>query len=334
VVLKKYLENTKPYSNIHLVKKTSDAAVSMFAKESIDFIYIDGCHTYEQVKKDIQNYTPLLKKGSFITGHDYGLKQIPGVTKAVDEMLGKPIKVYGEGSWVHKNRKPIVLITPTGGRQKQFELCQKFMLSQTYVGKVIWIIVDDCVPYTSTIVHKFPDHWEAWKVYPTPSWKEGMNTQARNLQAGIDKAKSIDCEAIFIIEDDDYYSPKYLSIMTAALKDYDAIGEAETLYYNVKIHMGFRNQNNKHSSLFQTAFKPSVIPIFEQVLKTNVKYIDIDFYKALKNVQYLKGLDLAIGIKGQPGRAGIGMGHNPKYYRTRHDNTTPYQKQLLKTIYQ
>lgn len=62
---------------------TSDDAVNIFEDESLDFIFIDGLHTYEQVLKDCENYYPKLKKGGIFCGHDYN--QINAVKKAVDE---------------------------------------------------------------------------------------------------------------------------------------------------------------------------------------------------------------------------------------------------------
>lgn len=65
-----------------IVRKTSDEAASQFAEGMFDFIYIDGDHSYAQVKKDLQNYYPKAKKGGLVTGDDY---QIDEVKRAVDE---------------------------------------------------------------------------------------------------------------------------------------------------------------------------------------------------------------------------------------------------------
>lgn len=337
LVYLKFKENIAPYANIEHIHKTSDEAVFGFAKESIDFIYIDGCHEYSQVKKDIQNYKPIIKTNGFITGHDYALKEIPGVTKAVNEVLGKPSKVYFEGSWVHTKKeppKPIALITATGGRQRQIELCAEFMRTQTYVGPVIWIIVDDCVPETTNFIKEdFREDWTIVKVYPFPSWQKGQNTQSRNLQAGIDAVKEFSVSAIFIIEDDDYYTPKYLQVLSTALKGFDACGESDTMYYHVDMQKGYRNANHKHASLFQTCFTENMIPQFETVLKRNLKYIDIDFWKLVPKIQFLKGLDLSIGIKGQPGRAGIGAGHRKSVYENRPNDATNVQMLTLLKLY-
>lgn len=82
--------NIKPYKNRFThIKKTSDDAVFDFENESLDVIFIDGKHTYEQVKKDCQNYFPKLKKNGLFSGHDY--YAVEEVRKAVDE-FGMTIK--------------------------------------------------------------------------------------------------------------------------------------------------------------------------------------------------------------------------------------------------
>ena len=98
-VLDMFNDRTKDYKNISLVQKTSDDAVLDFTDESFDFIYIDGIHQYENVKQDIINYLPKVKKGGVIGGHDYG-PHWPGVKVAVDEMFGQPDKVFKDTSWI------------------------------------------------------------------------------------------------------------------------------------------------------------------------------------------------------------------------------------------
>lgn len=68
------------YTHIY---KTSDDAASEFEDESLDFVFIDGLHTYEQVLKDCVNYYPKLKKGGYIIGHDFA--RIQAVNTAVRE---------------------------------------------------------------------------------------------------------------------------------------------------------------------------------------------------------------------------------------------------------
>lgn len=78
-----YKKKVLPYSNrFKHYRMTSDDAVSEFEDESVDFVFIDGDHRYEQVLKDCQNYYAKLKKGGLFCGHDWIL---PDVNKAVVE---------------------------------------------------------------------------------------------------------------------------------------------------------------------------------------------------------------------------------------------------------
>jgi hypothetical protein len=212
----------------------------------------------------------------------------------------------------------IVLITPTGSRAEQFKLCASFMRRQTYKGKVVWIIVDDAYPVTTNGVGEgFKDDWTIVKVYPTPIWR-GQNTQSRNIAAGIDALLSNfpeEIEAVFMIEDDDYYRPNYLERMMSRFGSYKVLGEMNTIYYNVFYRSYFVNRNTSHVSLFQLAFRPEMIPLFKTCY--NERFIDFKFYEKLHaqgfvsrgEVGFFNEGNLAIGMKGMPGRAGIGAGH-------------------------
>ena len=74
------------FPNVEIVRKTSDEAIDHFRDQSIDLVYIDGNHTYEYVKKDLNLWAPKVQYGGMICGHDYQLKS---VTKAVQEFLNE-----------------------------------------------------------------------------------------------------------------------------------------------------------------------------------------------------------------------------------------------------
>ena len=70
-----------------------------------DMVYIDACHKYECVIKDILHWLPLTKK--VISGHDFNTEEfikihphIAGVKIAVVELLGSPDMIYNDGSWL------------------------------------------------------------------------------------------------------------------------------------------------------------------------------------------------------------------------------------------
>lgn len=80
----------------------SDKFVNSFSDGFFDHIYIDGDHSRECVTKDIQNYLPKVKKGGFLSGHDYNKKLFPDLVEVVDKILGV-VTVKPGTVWEYKN---------------------------------------------------------------------------------------------------------------------------------------------------------------------------------------------------------------------------------------
>lgn len=68
-----------------VINEDSLTAAARIPDASLDFVFIDGDHTYEACRRDILAWLPKLKSSGWITGHDY--HEFPGVKKAVDELL-------------------------------------------------------------------------------------------------------------------------------------------------------------------------------------------------------------------------------------------------------
>jgi cephalosporin hydroxylase len=51
-------------------QSTYDALLKHLNGNQIDFLFIDGDHTYEGVKQDYEMYSPLVKKGGHVAFHD------------------------------------------------------------------------------------------------------------------------------------------------------------------------------------------------------------------------------------------------------------------------
>ena len=71
-----------------IYKKSEDAVNDI---PIVNFVYIDGNHKYEFVKKDIEMYFEKIKRGGVILGHDFYLPELKlaGVSKAVLEFALK-----------------------------------------------------------------------------------------------------------------------------------------------------------------------------------------------------------------------------------------------------
>tara|TARA_B000000557_G_C20812579_1_gene461032 strand:+ start:1901 stop:2461 length:561 start_codon:yes stop_codon:yes gene_type:complete len=67
---------------VNIFKSNSIEASKKYKDESLDFVFIDGSHLYEDVLDDINHWYPKVKKGGILSGHDLG-KHCPQVELAV-----------------------------------------------------------------------------------------------------------------------------------------------------------------------------------------------------------------------------------------------------------
>lgn len=63
-------ERTKNF-NCELIKGWSNQVVKKFKDESLDFVYIDGNHSYEYTVMDLAFWSKKVRKGGVIYGHDF-----------------------------------------------------------------------------------------------------------------------------------------------------------------------------------------------------------------------------------------------------------------------
>jgi len=70
-----------------ILKSYSQDAAAQFPDEYFDWVYIDANHGYDSAKEDIALWWPKVKKGGFLAGHDYIVRESFGVYRAVNEFL-------------------------------------------------------------------------------------------------------------------------------------------------------------------------------------------------------------------------------------------------------
>ena len=99
------IKNNKNLNVIWIKKSSSDCLKEI--PDNIDYIYVDGNHTYEQVKADLENYYKKLKIGGIIAGHDFdnggtNEKIHKGVILAVIEFIIKknPRFIISSSEWI------------------------------------------------------------------------------------------------------------------------------------------------------------------------------------------------------------------------------------------
>lgn len=89
-----FMNNIEDYKDrVDIYRMFSSEAAKYIEDNSLDFIFIDGNHSYKYVKEDIELWYPKVKSGGLVSGHDYGQDPVKysvfGVDKAVNEHFGK-----------------------------------------------------------------------------------------------------------------------------------------------------------------------------------------------------------------------------------------------------
>jgi Methyltransferase domain len=98
-----FLKNIEPVKHIiNPIRMPSAEASKLYEDNSLDFVFLDAAHDYENVKLDIESWYPKVKNGGIFAGHDYG-KDWPGVINAVHEFLSKKsyngLDIMDESCW-------------------------------------------------------------------------------------------------------------------------------------------------------------------------------------------------------------------------------------------
>lgn len=242
---------------------------------------------YRKFKAYFESATPILK--------EKGIKVINLNHKSA-------LKCFEFGKFENIRRKTITAITPTGDRPLAFALCQNWMKKQTLQPDQ-WIVVDDgkipMKPFVSM---------EYVRRKPLPS--DSNRTLIENLKIAIPRIKG---SKIVIIEDDEYYAPKYIEEISFRLNQHEIVGIGKSRYYHLPSGNYSRLSNINQASLAEMAFRSSFLPEFKSFLNGD-SYLDIRIWRSINRKRAIIFIDnknpLYVGMKGMPGRHGIGGGHD------------------------
>jgi hypothetical protein len=242
----------------------------------------------------------------------------------------------------------ITVITPTGDRPLAFGLCQKWMTNQTRKPDQ-WIIVDDGkAPMDSGAMVEWanlrmPGVPLGIRREPKPT--DPKHTLDLNLKAAL---PYITGDKILIMEDDEYYAPGYIEEMARRLDSFEVVGICQSKYYHLPTGGYQQIGNVGHASLAQTGFRRSFLSVFASLIQNgdNSKWPDDKLWRLVNatkgkrdGINSLLFVDketpLYVGIKGLPGRGGMGAGHNPGMYRGQIDGKDrPQLKKWIPNDYQ
>ena len=219
----------------------------------------------------------------------------------------------------------ITALTCTGDRQLCLDLLTQWVDHQTLQPDQ-WLVIDDGQ-------NAYSPNYDCEYYYRRPQEDDPKHTMVINIQYALPMIKG---DVIFFFEDDEYYAPDYIKTMVEYIRDYEMIGICKSKYYYLPSRRYFIHDNYDHASLAQTAIKKSLLSEIEKLPVDN-QFIDLDLWgmkrigttvirnKNIKvNAELPKGLAvndgkgflfddadryLYVGMKGMPGRVGIGSGH-------------------------
>lgn len=210
----------------------------------------------------------------------------------------------------------VTLITPTHDRPIALKLCMRWMNAQDFRGNVKWIIVEDGKKGSPANFNDCQEKLDLLYLHrKAEPGEKGPKSLAANLFHAL---QHVETEKIIIIEDDDYYWPNHVGDMAKRLDYADITGPIWQKYYNVPARM-YIVQKNIGSALCSTGFKRCLLPALQRACRkcynNDWKGIDRIFWDSTKKNRrdlYDVKNQSCIGIKGLPGSAGIGHGHDPK----------------------
>ena len=96
----KYIKKQNPYSkeavedllrkfknNINLIKGNSNLILKKIDMSKIDYVFLDGGHTYKTVKNDLECCLDVINANGIVMCDDYNFGHLPDVKNAIDEFV-------------------------------------------------------------------------------------------------------------------------------------------------------------------------------------------------------------------------------------------------------
>ena len=98
----KYIIRLDPYSvdsilrllkkfqkNVNIIKGNSNKVLKKINVDKFDYVFLDGGHKFETVKKDLENLTQIVNNNGTILCDDYDLSYVPGVKKGIEDFVSE-----------------------------------------------------------------------------------------------------------------------------------------------------------------------------------------------------------------------------------------------------
>lgn len=222
--------------------------------------------------------------------------------------------------------RTVVLITPTRDRPEAFRLCERWVARQSRNEGVTWVVVDD---------GDRPVEPTMGQIYIRRAPSPHPCTIHQNVEAGLLAAANLAPDAVLFIEDDDWYSARYVEEMAREIGWARMAGEMHRRYYHLPSRGFLSCYNRKHAALAATAIRGDQIArairacheslaegrpfidlkLWDVGIPLRPRHIRIEEIKSGDGAVLFACRTLSVGIKGAPGRGGLGQGHDVSTYQ-------------------
>jgi glycosyl transferase family 2 len=201
------------------------------------------------------------------------------------------------------------IVTVTADQPIGLALVETYMRAQTVdITGARWVVVDDGLEAaTLTMGQQHIRRTREANCRPAQSF-------CRNLLAALPQIRG---EWAIFLEHDDYYGPRHLETILGlmARKDARIAGDGLQRYYNVKERC-WHPFNNFGACFCQTALHVKHLPLLKRLVEGHLSAdyygVDAKLWRHVPRREWaVESVGTALGIKGLPGRAGLGLGHRP-----------------------
>lgn len=202
----------------------------------------------------------------------------------------------------------IYLLTPTGDRPECLALLAGYIAAQSSSATMRWIIVDD--GEQPSRVPDMPSNVDKLHLVVAPN-NLRENSQSRNMTRGLNHVP--DDAIVLVFEDDDAYLPKHIETMLSALETSELVGESMSCYYNVASRRYRLLHSNKHAAMASTGVRGTALKALREVCAAHSTTLDIRLWTNFRGPKKLLSTRNVVGVKGMPGRKGVGAGHKTTF---------------------
>jgi radical SAM superfamily enzyme YgiQ (UPF0313 family)/glycosyltransferase involved in cell wall biosynthesis/predicted O-methyltransferase YrrM len=139
-----FMANTKNFSHVITPLRGWSTEVAKKFDRSIDFLFIDGGHSYEEVCQDVAAWFPKLSPGARVIFHD--IEWSEGVQRVVAETVRPIAKTEGglpNMYWAEVFPVQLSVIIPTLNRSRYLQKLLGSLSVQTFPGHLFEVIVVD-----------------------------------------------------------------------------------------------------------------------------------------------------------------------------------------------